>query len=173
MDSEVSYSYDLEKQTECYNTLITEGGRPSHPVSLGRDILENPGEHHEILSYWQLVSDDAEGRTWEVFEPQYLSRSSQSPISTRQGSKVLESIKRRNNLVSEFIEKTKSYRISKHDAERRSILLRWILEQVPFIELELDSSEAAEIGSNGRNDGKRRSKRNCADDFSEEQVSKR
>ncbi|KAH7317404.1 hypothetical protein BKA65DRAFT_483624 [Rhexocercosporidium sp. MPI-PUGE-AT-0058] len=38
----------------------SEGGRPSHSVSLGRDILEDPGEYREILSYWQLVNHDAE-----------------------------------------------------------------------------------------------------------------
>ncbi|KAH9214444.1 hypothetical protein DL95DRAFT_389417 [Leptodontidium sp. 2 PMI_412] len=316
MDSEESYRYDLEKQTECYNTLITEGGRPSHPVSLGRDILENPGEHHKILSYWQLVNNDAEGRDWEVFEPQvrrlrdfhkwqrnnraegrfriYTERvkgglaehgftrpfqldedpkrqdklmtwieylyyeywwynksmrfvkrhqlrydeawrklvglkvlkpseteefiwnidssfrhageedqaeravesaksaviSTQKAITDQRRSgtsleaaraqscldgavKSLESIKRRNNLVSEFRKKTKNYRISKENAERRSILLRWILEQVPLIELELGPAESAEIDSNGRNDGKQRSKRNRPDDFSEQQVSKR
>ena len=56
------------EQTEYYNTLIREGGRPSHPVSLGRDILEDPGEYREILSYWQLHNHDAENRKWEVFD---------------------------------------------------------------------------------------------------------
>jgi hypothetical protein len=56
MDAEESYRYDLEKETEYYNTLVAEGGRPSHPVSLGRDVIENPEEYREILSYWQSVA---------------------------------------------------------------------------------------------------------------------
>ncbi len=311
MDSEESYRYDLEKETECYNTLITEGGRPSHPVSLGRDIVETPGEYREILSYWQTREND-----WEVFEsqmrlwrdfgrwqqknreegrfPKYVegvkgrlaehgfTRSFQLDEDPERQDKLttwieyldyeywwydkkmrfvkrhqprydeawkklvdsnvlrpseteefiwnldssfqhageedraervvesaksvvlsvqkattdprrftisldaakaqsrlegairsLESIKRRNDLVSEFRKTTKNYRMSKKDAERRSILLRWILEQVPLIELELNPAVVAENDSNGRNDGKRRSKRNRAEDSNEKPVSKR
>jgi hypothetical protein len=55
----------LEDQTKYYNQLISEGGRPSHPLSLGRAILDNPGEYSEILSYWQTF-----WLKWAVFEPQ-------------------------------------------------------------------------------------------------------
>jgi len=63
LDEEEDYRRDIKKQTECYNSLISEGGRPSHPVSLGRDILEDPGEYREILSYWQIRSHEK----WQVF----------------------------------------------------------------------------------------------------------
>jgi hypothetical protein len=52
-DLEEYYRSCLEEETEYYNTLINEGGRPSHPISLGSDILENYGEYYEILSRWQ------------------------------------------------------------------------------------------------------------------------
>ena len=64
-DDEEMYRYYLEEQTAYYNTLVNEGGRPSHPVSLGRDVIENPGEYREILSFWQSGSND-----WKVFESQ-------------------------------------------------------------------------------------------------------
>ena len=67
LDEEKDYPRDLADETECYNTLVREGGRPSHPVSLGRDVLEDPGEYREILSYWQL---DGDGRAWIVFGSQ-------------------------------------------------------------------------------------------------------
>jgi hypothetical protein len=73
--------------------------------------------------------------------------------------KLLESIKGRNDLVSEFHEKTKSYQIAKGNAERCSILLRWILQQLPLIELELNQAKVAE-NSNIQDGGKRRPKRN-------------
>ena len=50
-DEEEAYRLSLEEEIKYYNTLVNKGGRPSHPVSLSRDILENPGEYREILSY--------------------------------------------------------------------------------------------------------------------------
>ena len=331
MDDEESYRYDLERETEYYNTLLREGGRPSHPVSLGRDVLEDPGEYREILSYWQLDNHDAEGRVWKVFgsqmgnwqhfrrwqrknreggrfpkyvegvkgglvehgftrsfqleedperqdklttwieyldfeywwydkdmrfvkrlKPRYdeawkklvdsgvlrpseteeficnidsafqraseedqaekavesaksavmsaekaitdLGRSSLSQREPRQRLAAahsrldaalmsLESIRRRNDLISEFHKKTKphvvkgklkeSYRSAKHGAECRSILLRWMLQQLPLIELELNQAKVAENGSNIQGGGKRRPKRNRPDESSEERVIKR
>jgi hypothetical protein len=70
LDEEEDYRRDLAEEMEYYNTLVREGGRPSHPVSLGRDVLEEPGEYREILSYWQLVNHDAEGRVWKVLGSQ-------------------------------------------------------------------------------------------------------
>jgi hypothetical protein len=70
IDEEEDYRCDLANETEYYNTLIREGGRPSHPVSLGRDVLEDPGEYREILSYWQLHNGDAENRKWKMFRSQ-------------------------------------------------------------------------------------------------------
>jgi hypothetical protein len=307
---------DLEEETECYNTLVNEGGRPSHPVSLGRDVLENPGEYREILSYWQSGGNDwkvfgsqmgnwrhfrrwqrknrEEGRfpkyvegvkgglaehgftrpfqldedperqdkltTWiEYLDFEYwwydkdmrfvkrhqlrydeawkklvdsqvlrpfeteeficnidsafrrasereqaekavesaksavmsaekaitdLGRSSLSQREPRRGLaaaqskldaaiKTLESIKRRRALVYEFFKRTKNYQIAKHDAERRSILLRWMLQQIHLIELELNPAKVTDNDSNGQNGEKRRPKRNRADESNEERVSKR
>ncbi|TAQ86163.1 hypothetical protein B7494_g5510 [Chlorociboria aeruginascens] len=59
------YHLDLAHETDCYNTLIREGGRPSHPVSLGRDVLEDLGQYREIISYWQSGEYD-----WQVFQRQ-------------------------------------------------------------------------------------------------------
>ncbi|KAE9961328.1 hypothetical protein BLS_002497 [Venturia inaequalis] len=47
-------------------------------------------------------------------------------------------IKGRNDCVSEYILSTKNYRIAKENAERHPILLRWMLQQIPLIELELN-----------------------------------
>jgi hypothetical protein len=44
----------------------------------------------------------------------------------------------------DFVNATRDYRSAKKDAERHTILLRWILEQVPLVEAELKESEAAE-----------------------------
>ena len=60
----------------------------------------------------------------------------------------LESIKRRNDLVTEFRRATGKYRTTKKNAEWRRLRLRWILEQVPLIEAELNESNATETCSN-------------------------
>ncbi|KAL2352918.1 hypothetical protein BJ546DRAFT_794317, partial [Cryomyces antarcticus] len=308
-DDEEKCRLDLEDETESYNTLVNEGGRPLHPVSPGRVILENPGEYREILSYWQSVNHDCEGRVWRVFDSQvdewrefrryqryvreasrftrYCQRlqerltrhgverpfqlnehldqqdklatwieflnyeyedydedlrfverlqplydeawkkivdsqvlrpfeteeyicniksafqrasdreraekaveSAKSAVMLAQNAvpdprrastqqkfpaaqsqlgaaiKSLESIKRRNDLISEFHQKTRSSQIAKHAAERRSILLRWILQHVPLIELELNQPKVAENDLD-REDGRKKLERNPADDLSQ------
>ena len=68
LDEEEEYRRDLKHEMKFYNTLVREGGQPSHSASLGRDILEDPGELREIVSYWQRDNGDAEGsRVWWVF----------------------------------------------------------------------------------------------------------
>ena len=54
-----------------------------------------------------------------------------------------ESIKRRNNLINEFFHQTKYSRIAKRDAGRHSKLLRWVLQQFPLIEVELNALNMA------------------------------
>ncbi|KAF8846869.1 hypothetical protein BDZ45DRAFT_733970 [Acephala macrosclerotiorum] len=96
-------------------------------------------------------------------------------------AKTLESIKRRNDLVYEFYKKTqlsqitkdgkrkRSYQMAREDADRRSILLRWILQQIPLIELELKQAKVAE------NDSDRANGKSCdgAAELSEEQSSEK
>jgi hypothetical protein len=314
--------------------LVSEGGRPSHPVSLGRDILENPGEYSEILSYWQRVNHDAEGRVWMVFGsqlgewrrfckyqrsarkgdyflkyPQLVQKrltrhgferpfqlvqdlDQQDKLTTwieflnyeyqdydkdmrfverhqaeydeawkelvdsqvlrpyeteefiihdpksavQQASeeeraekavefaesavmsaekanpdpghahlsqqatrkhrlvaaqsklaaamKSLASIKRRNDLIYRFLKKIKLYQVTsdgtlkqsyvgaKGDAERRSILLRWILQQITLIEIELDQAKVTVNDPDGDN-GRKRLKRHPADDLNERDSKRR
>ncbi|KAI9772281.1 MAG: hypothetical protein M1840_001030 [Geoglossum simile] len=44
-----------EIERESYDTLVQEGGRPSHPIHLGFDVLSNPGEYKDIISYWDCI----------------------------------------------------------------------------------------------------------------------
>ena len=52
---------------------MADGGQPSHPVSLGFDVLDNPGEYEDILWFWHFDYDTSmhEFRiqliTWEGF----------------------------------------------------------------------------------------------------------
>src|SRR5579862_4978541 len=53
-DSAQCMEEDLCKERESYDALVKEGGRPSHPVHLGFDVVDNPGEYKDILSYWRF-----------------------------------------------------------------------------------------------------------------------
>ena len=89
-------------------------------------------------------------------------------------TKSHEQISRRRELIRKFKLQTKSYRIAKSDADRQSMLLRWILKQVPLVELELKPTKVSENDSTEVNGGhQRKLKRNRTDDRSEEPFSKR
>ncbi|KAL8654599.1 MAG: hypothetical protein Q9210_001412 [Variospora velana] len=66
-DEEECHLQELEKEMGYYSTLIKEGGRPSHPISLGPGVAQDPGEYREIFSVWQYQSQP---RSWMVFEAQ-------------------------------------------------------------------------------------------------------
>lgn len=68
---------------------------------------------------------------------------------------LFESTKKHNSLITKFISDTHLYRDAKCNAERHTILLEWIREQVSLIELELKQSKTAESNSDNRNGGKR------------------
>ncbi|KAF2189914.1 hypothetical protein K469DRAFT_683268 [Zopfia rhizophila CBS 207.26] len=81
--------------------------------------------------------------------------------------KDYDSVKRRHNLIYEFTERTKNIRIAKRNAERHSILLRWMLQQVPLIELELKQSNTT--GNDSIRGRRRRLKLNRTDEPSKGQ----
>jgi hypothetical protein len=50
--------------------LVDDGGRPSHPLTRLEDIVENPGEYREILTFWQGKYADPDEDEWRVFGTQ-------------------------------------------------------------------------------------------------------
>lgn len=54
-DEESQPSEDEQLEIEAYYTLISLGGRPSHPISLLKDVVRNPGQYREILAFWQVT----------------------------------------------------------------------------------------------------------------------
>ena len=94
------------------------------------------------------------------------------------GENVLATIQRRNSLVAKFYIQfgqmrkvngmlQKSYREAEKDARRRSMLLRWILQQLPLIELELEND------TSGINCRKRKARDSCDDKFNNLKTAKR
>ncbi|KAB5513048.1 hypothetical protein GE09DRAFT_1232253 [Coniochaeta sp. 2T2.1] len=83
----------------------------------------------------------------------------------------IESIKRRGNLISDFYDAVRNYRIAQTDTVKSNVKLRWILEQIPLVEAELKEPGAAQSGSHTGRSSKR--KRNRGDEVTEVGPSKR
>lgn len=52
LNEEDDYLEDIQYETESFNWLVDNGGRPSHPLERMEDIIKNPGQDREILSFW-------------------------------------------------------------------------------------------------------------------------
>ncbi|KAK5441432.1 hypothetical protein LTS15_011264 [Exophiala xenobiotica] len=55
IDSEKDKEGAWQEQLEAYHDLVADGGRPSHPVSLGWDVIENPNnyeQYKDIIRFW-------------------------------------------------------------------------------------------------------------------------
>lgn len=87
---------------------------------------------------------------------QKTSHDRQASPRLRAAKELLESIGRRNGLVTAFKRAAKDYLIAKEDVDRHSAKLRWIREQVPLVEAELRESRAAKGGSHTGRGAKRR-----------------
>jgi hypothetical protein len=55
----------MESEHEADHTLVTDGGRPSHPLDLLSEVLAAPGKYRHILTFWQDRPDE-----WQVFTKQ-------------------------------------------------------------------------------------------------------
>ncbi|KAK2801517.1 hypothetical protein FQN50_007733 [Emmonsiellopsis sp. PD_5] len=55
IDLEQERQWGIREETWSYNALLSAGGRPSYPLSVLEDIVENPGEYRDILSFWQTL----------------------------------------------------------------------------------------------------------------------
>lgn len=115
-------------------------------------------------------------------EPRQLLAAAQSRLDEE--IKSLELIMKRNELVMDFFIKAATYKIgpngrltltyqfAKGDTKHREILLRWMLKQIPLIELEIKSANIAKRTSTGVR-GRQRPKRNRTVDLDKERLSKR
>ncbi|KAF4618136.1 hypothetical protein G7Y89_g14972 [Cudoniella acicularis] len=79
----------------------------------------------------------------------------------------------RRTLITDFHYRTKSYKIAKEDAASHRILLQWIRQQIPLIELELNPVKVIETDSGRSNSRREQSlKHNRANDCGKEPISK-
>lgn len=65
MDERRFISGLIRDEIAAYRSLVSDGGRPSHPVRLLKTIVFAPGEYRSILSFWQGSPNE-----WTVFGKQ-------------------------------------------------------------------------------------------------------
>ncbi|KAF2757511.1 hypothetical protein EJ05DRAFT_486559 [Pseudovirgaria hyperparasitica] len=68
------------------------------------------------------------------------------------------SLQRRSDCLIEFIHRTRVYRTAKKDAEHHEVLLRWMLQQIPLIEAELNPPNAPVSDKRGGKNLRKRSR---------------
>lgn len=68
----------------------------------------------------------------------------------RMAIKRHESIRKHNDAVTTFLPATRRHRCGKEAADRYSLLLRWMLQQVPSVALEQSSLNSAKVAINQR-----------------------
>lgn len=47
----------VSEEKEAYETLIQDGGQPSHPIELKLSSVEKLGKYKDIISYWKVFHD--------------------------------------------------------------------------------------------------------------------
>ncbi|PGH32994.1 hypothetical protein GX50_04209 [[Emmonsia] crescens] len=93
----------------------------------------------------KAISDPQNSRH-PLKEPEQRLLETQSKLAAAEEKNIF--IERRYKLISDFNKDTGNIQIAKESADRHTILLRWILEQLPMVVLEMKQSEAAETTSN-------------------------
>ncbi|KAL8973570.1 MAG: hypothetical protein Q9197_002193 [Variospora fuerteventurae] len=60
---------DLRVESEAYEELVGDNGRPCYPIELGLEVFNNPGQYKEIFGYWQDYESGAGETTqrWVFF----------------------------------------------------------------------------------------------------------
>ena len=152
--------------------------------------LSRPFETGEYIgniksAYWRGNEEERAEKAVESAKTAVISpqKATQRTLAADQSQlaaaiKSLELIKRRHYLVHESLKKTKlsqvvdrklkrSYLTVKGDSKRCSILLRWILQHIPLIELDLTQANVAENKS-GEENGRKKLQCNPTDQLNQD-----
>lgn len=84
-----------------------------------------------------LSAQKATAKPWSAARQQLAVAQSELVSAKRR----LDSFERRSELIEQFIVDTAKYRKAKREAERQTMLLQWVREQIPLIEVELNQSD--------------------------------
>ncbi|KAJ9624470.1 hypothetical protein H2203_005205 [Taxawa tesnikishii (nom. ined.)] len=115
----------LREEKEAHDALIRDGGRPSHPMDSGFDILDKPGRYAEIISYWRGSSS----RGWDIIKEQLLYWKDFREYQVRARQECADP-----EMFDKYVQQVHKYRIEKslqgdaelhHDHTRQTQLDDW------------------------------------------------
>lgn len=58
-------------ETQCYEDLVSDGGRPAYPISLMEQVSKNPEDYCQLLRPWQKNDPDVGAPDWMVIRRQW------------------------------------------------------------------------------------------------------
>ena len=118
------------------------------------DVWPLRQENEKLCAFNAVKSAEAAAKAVYVSTQTYPSRSNFTKLERMRmlqeahsgllaARESLQSIQRRGHLISNFRQTIQHYNMAKKEAERHTILLRWIIEQMPCVEAELKQSKVA------------------------------
>ncbi|KUI70589.1 hypothetical protein VM1G_06061 [Cytospora mali] len=135
VDSNVLRDFETEEyinKIECALRHQSEEDQASKTVKSAKSAIA------AVIKSHQEVIDDPRD---PLLSPAAHIRRMMTVKSSLDAAKAsLKLIKKRNNLVTDFKRATRNYQIAKDDAACYSMRVRWIMDQVPLIETELNES---------------------------------
>ena len=150
-DRPASYVKDFEpRHDEAWKKLVDSGllspGETYETVNSVKDKFKRWGEEKRAIEALQSATEAVQraeqtrpqGSEAVQRAHQHRFLEAQSALNTAKAA--YEPIKRRDEALGEFLDETFRYREEKRWAEGNYPLLRWIQQQLPLIELELNSS---------------------------------
>jgi hypothetical protein len=149
------YFFLLELRNDEINAEKAVASLMSYIVSVEADLAEAKAANVSIESMYELELKLAEAKA-----------------RLEKDQHVLEECRKRDSHIRDYMLQVKSYEISRDEMKRQSILLPWILQQIPLTELELNKEKAASLSARDGHQ-KHTLKRPSVDNPSEGPSSKR
>ena len=121
---------------------------------------ENEARHAKLAAeaeankIYLLTQKDS--RRHNIPQPERLRMLHAAMTKLEESKARLESIKRRNGLIIDFVQATFDYVTAKKDATGHAALAQWVLEQVPLVEAELIQPKMTKTGPDTMNKKRKR-----------------
>lgn len=140
-DSNVLRPFETEEYVcsiECAYKHQSEGDQATQAVKSARSAARTVIE--------SVYSDAQNPRDPRLTSAARVQKMTAAQERLEAAEEALQTIKRRNDLCTIFMQAAGSYLCTKEDAQRHKLRVMWTLEQVPLVEAELGRSKAVEIG---------------------------
>ncbi len=147
---------------EAWQQLVDAGVvRPSETEEYLRTFASGMQQQAEEDQAWEAVqraiatgkqvyiSTQLSARHLSIPGPERVRRLREATHKVRTAEAKMESIRKRNDLISDFLRGTYDFKMAKEDVANLQTLLPWVSEQIPLIEAEMSQLKATEDRSRG------------------------